>query len=329
MQPDTKDLRAPFPYFGGKSRVASIVWERFGDVPNYIEPFCGSLAVLLARPSDPRTETVNDADGWLVNFWRAIKADPEAVAEFADWPVSELDLHARGDWLFHRRGVGHWIELLRADPDFFDAKSAGWWVWGASAWIGTGWGPRQLPHLSGAQGVNRQLPHLSEGRGVNRQLPHLSEGRGVNRQLALIAYFSDLQDRLRETRVSCGDWQRITGPCVTTGIGTTAVFLDPPYGDGAMDYAAGGNKTGIAQEVAAWAIENGTNKELRIAYCGYEGCATFPESWECVPWKSRGGYGSQGDGEGRENAHRERIWFSPGCLRPDRPKQKTMFGETP
>jgi DNA adenine methylase len=74
-------LKAPFPYFGGKSRVASLVWERFGPVPNYVEPFCGSCAVMLARPWPPEIETVNDADGYLANFWRAIKADPDAVAE--------------------------------------------------------------------------------------------------------------------------------------------------------------------------------------------------------------------------------------------------------
>src|SRR5689334_19180994 len=43
-------LKAPFPWFGGKSRVASLVWERFGEVRNYVEPFAGSLAVLLGRP---------------------------------------------------------------------------------------------------------------------------------------------------------------------------------------------------------------------------------------------------------------------------------------
>ena len=30
-------LRAPFVWFGGKSRVAPLVWERFGDVRNYME----------------------------------------------------------------------------------------------------------------------------------------------------------------------------------------------------------------------------------------------------------------------------------------------------
>ena len=75
-------MKAPFPWFGGKSRAAELVWQHFGDVGNYVEPFAGSLAVLLARPHEPRIETVNDADAYLANFWRALQADPEAVAQY-------------------------------------------------------------------------------------------------------------------------------------------------------------------------------------------------------------------------------------------------------
>lgn len=88
-------IKAPFPWFGGKSRVASLVWERFGDVPNYVEPFFGSGAVLLGRPTPPGTETVNDLDCYIANFWRAVQAEPHAVAAHADWPVNEADLVAR------------------------------------------------------------------------------------------------------------------------------------------------------------------------------------------------------------------------------------------
>jgi D12 class N6 adenine-specific DNA methyltransferase len=55
-------LKAPFPWFGGKSRVSDLVWSRLGDVPNYVEPFFGSGAVLLGRESEPGTETINDLD---------------------------------------------------------------------------------------------------------------------------------------------------------------------------------------------------------------------------------------------------------------------------
>ena len=45
----TATLKAPFPWFGGKSRAAHLIWPRFGKVGNYVEPFAGSLSVLLAR----------------------------------------------------------------------------------------------------------------------------------------------------------------------------------------------------------------------------------------------------------------------------------------
>jgi len=132
-----KRLRAPFPWFGGKSRVAHLVWERFGDVPNYVEPFAGSLAIPLGRPHAPRVETVNDKDMYLANFWRALQANPEKVARYADWPVNEADLHARHFWLVNegRRR----LEQILKDPNFYDAKIAGWWVFGQCLWIGSGW----------------------------------------------------------------------------------------------------------------------------------------------------------------------------------------------
>jgi hypothetical protein len=45
----------------------------------------------------------------------------------------------------------------------------------------------------------------------------------------------------------------------------------------------------------------------------------MPESWIEVEWKANGGFANQKAARtrGRENAHRERIWFSPYCLRQD------------
>ena len=101
----TRTIPAPFPWFGGKKRVADTVWRALGNPDNFVEPFAGSLAVLLARPHAPRTETVNDSDGLLINFWRAVKHDPEAVAEAAFYPINECDLHARHLWLVNNSPI--------------------------------------------------------------------------------------------------------------------------------------------------------------------------------------------------------------------------------
>jgi len=354
-------LVSPYPWFGGKRRVADLVWSAFGTVDNYVEPFFGSGAVLLARPdfdqAANQTETVNDADGFVSNFWRALKADPEAVAWWADYPVSETDLHARHGWLVNRRARLTWS---LEDPEFFDAKVAGWWVWGIAAWIGSGWcsgkGPwlsngahitnggdagrgikRQRPHLSDAgQGINRTRPHLSDaGQGINRQLPHLGDAvQGINRQLPhlgnagqgerLSAYLGALSERMRRVRIACGDWSRVMGECVTVRHGTTAVFLDPPYSTEAgrkEDLYAVDCGT-VAHDVREWCLANGNNQELRIVLCGYDGEHDLP-GWRCEEGQAGGGvgFGGQGNGRGRDNAKRERLWLSHGCISTNRPRQ--------
>ena len=92
-------LAAPFPWFGGKALACEAVWAAFGDVDNYVEPFAGSAAMLLGAPDGKRVETINDADGFVANFWRAVSHDAEAVAAHADWPTNEADLFARHSWL--------------------------------------------------------------------------------------------------------------------------------------------------------------------------------------------------------------------------------------
>lgn len=289
-------LKAPFPYFGGKSRIAPEVWRRLGNPTNYVEPFFGSGAMLLARPNTGKIETVNDLDGLLTNFWRAIKHAPDEVARYADWPVSEIDLHARHKWLINARAD---IERMLQEPDWFDAKAAGWWVWGISAWIGKGWGKREAA----------QLPSLIDaGEGINALL----------RRDCLPVLFDELSARLRHVRVAHGDWRRVIAPSIVeTRKRATAVFLDPPYDLGVRDddlYAQ--DSSAPARVTRAWATENGDNPLFRIALCGYdlEHESAMPGNWEMLRWKAGGGYGSQGNGRGRENAKRETIWFSPHCL---------------
>ena len=131
-------LTAPFPYAGGKRRSAAEVWQEFGrDIAVYAEPFFGSGAVLLGAPYIPQREIVCDVDGGIVNFWRAMQADPEVVARAADYPSFHHDLTAR-----HAHLVA-WLrehgQRLVEDARFFDAEMAGWWAWGKSNWIGEQW----------------------------------------------------------------------------------------------------------------------------------------------------------------------------------------------
>lgn len=68
----------PFPYFGGKGMLASRIAALLPPHGHYVEPFCGSLAVLLAKA--PSTmETANDLDGRLMTFWQTLRNRPEEL----------------------------------------------------------------------------------------------------------------------------------------------------------------------------------------------------------------------------------------------------------
>lgn len=311
---------APFPWFGGKRTVASQIWARLGEVKNYVEPFMGSGAVLLARPDKAKIETVNDRDHFLCNFWRAIQATPDAVAYYADWPVNEADLQTRHHWLITEGA--DLISACASDPAYYDAKVAGWWLWGSCAWIGSGWCSGEGPWIvADGEWVNRKLPDLSAGPGINRQLPHLGD---AGRSEYILSWLSDLSERLRHVRVACGDWSRVCGDCVTWQHGRTGVFLDPPYGVDDRAKVYNHDSTSVAAEARDWAITAGKRKDMRIAFAGYENEHQFPDNWSVLRWKAAGGFGSQGDSQGRANKSRETIWFSPACLSPE---QADMFAK--
>jgi len=162
-------------------------------------------------------------------------------------------------------------------------------------------------------GLNRKLPHVGNaGMGLNRKLPHVGNaGRG--------AYIRDtmqaLCDRLRNVRVCCGDWTRVCGPSPTTYNGLTAVLLDPPYGaEGQLGGIYGAGHEGVAEAARRWALDHGDDPLMRIALCGYADEHPMPDTWQCVAWKANGGYSNRA---GNQNAHRERIWFSPHCVVPE------------
>jgi D12 class N6 adenine-specific DNA methyltransferase len=198
----------PAPYFGGKRDAAPLIWQMLGDCAHYVEAFGGTCAVLLERPHPCNrpysSETVNDADGLLINALRAMAFHPQATAEAASWYVSEADVMARHLAIL-RFVADQPLERLMADPYWCDPVMGGWWLYGLCAWIGGGWcsgaGPWVVDPVAGRlvkratrtmAGATRQRPHLSDDGmgvhrpgtrepGVTRQLPHLSNnGMGVN-----------------------------------------------------------------------------------------------------------------------------------------------------
>ena len=355
----------PFPWFGGKSRASNLIWERFGDVEQYIEPFFGSGAVLFKRPTTPRYEVINDADGFVANFWRAVKSDPDEVARWAVWPCSEVDLLARHRWLCEVTRKRDFLESMKCDPEYYDARIAGYWCWGLCYWIGgggwcSGWwdgekrenvkpvGSKIPSQRRGAgvgvtktekaisnrkplvtdKSIHEKRPAIRKGAGVsgrpkNRAAcwnvrPHLTGEQGIARRSESSDWFDDndtlgylraIAERLRRVKIVCGDWARVCTRGVTSSFRSHGILLDPPYspevGRDPDIYRCEWTPE-MRDDLVTWCLEH--ERDYRIALCGLEGEYNL-HGWEIVEWNAANGYGKNG------NRKRERIWFSPRCLK--------------
>ena len=299
-------LKAPFPYFGGKSRVADVIWRALGNPKNYIEPFCGSAAVLLSRPpSQPtdakyRNEIIGDLDCYIVNFWRAMKHNPNSVAEYAEHLNSQADMNARHIYLLDAR---KWLsENVKKDPEYYDAKCAGYWVYGMSCWIGWGWTNEKY---RGASKKNRASP-------VGIFSERLQDIGNV---------FSSISERLKRVIVVNDKWEKTcSAPYIVKD--DCGVFFDPPYSEKANRdnnvYAQ--EDLVVAHAVREWCISN--QEICKIVLAGYSGEHEELEGrgWRVYSWSSGGGtYGKSSgvNSRGKSNRHKERLWISPLCERID------------
>ncbi len=310
----------------------------------------GSCAMLLGRPGwKPGMkvrECCNDANGFVTNFWRAIKNDPEAVAHHADHPAFENDLHARHAWLIGRRR--NIVPQLEGDPNWYNARIAGWWVWGMALWIGHGFcsskGPWRVVETDNGKellrlpdkdmdGISRQLIQFGGDQGVKRKIPNnIPKEILTSTDHHVQEWFSRLQTRFADVRVACGDWTRVCTDSTTIHTAdVNAVFLDPPFGgdSGRVDKELySDDDPTVAGRVLQWCVERGPDPRFRIALCGYDSehnVLADTYGWDVYEWKGPAGYANQGESVAKENRKLERIWFSPHCLKPQEKPSLGLF----
>ena len=123
-------MKPPVPYFGGKMMLAPAIVDLLPSHLHYVEPYCGSLSVLLAKAPSVM-ETVNDLDGNLMTFWRVLRdrgddlarvcaLTPHSRAEYAD-ARGEFDVT---DELEVARRV--WVTLTQGRSGTLREAKTGW-----------------------------------------------------------------------------------------------------------------------------------------------------------------------------------------------------------
>lgn len=73
-----KPVKAPFGYYGAKQRIARKIIASLPPHSAWVEGFCGSAALTLAKPPVP-IEIINDADGQIVNLFDQLRNNTDAL----------------------------------------------------------------------------------------------------------------------------------------------------------------------------------------------------------------------------------------------------------
>ncbi|MEC0248863.1 DNA adenine methylase [Paenibacillus chitinolyticus] len=76
-------VRSPLIWFGGKSKYASHIINRFPEHNQYREPFVGACHV-ISQKERVTHEVINDIDSNLVNFLIVVRSDPDRFSQAAE-----------------------------------------------------------------------------------------------------------------------------------------------------------------------------------------------------------------------------------------------------
>lgn len=143
-------MKPVLSYFGSKAGMAPWLVSMFPTHRVYVEPFCGSAAVLLAK-SRSTHEVINDVDGDLVHFYRVARArldDLEVACRLSPYAREEFDA-ARLDELGLddlERARRYWV---RSNQGF------------AQILQGTGWSTSIVRNANNARSVWNRLGRLA------------------------------------------------------------------------------------------------------------------------------------------------------------------------
>jgi DNA adenine methylase len=91
-------MKTLFPYYGGKSLMLPHIMGRIPPHQKYVEPFFGSGAVFFAKPS-ARESVINDADRNLINLYRTIITDYDALKKEVDASLAHNGLFFQAKYI--------------------------------------------------------------------------------------------------------------------------------------------------------------------------------------------------------------------------------------
>lgn len=191
--PEVVSARAPFGYYGAKQRLAKQIIATLPPHNAWVEAFCGSAALTLAKTPAP-IEIINDLDNQIVNLFEQLRSNHKALCE-----AISLTPYARSEFMAAR-------ELPKPTDPLEKAR-------------------RFL--VSTMMTVNGTAGDQESGFSFSMSYARQGKEARVNRWYNLPSRLESVVERLRNVRVENRDARELLG--MFTNRPATLVYLDPPY----------------------------------------------------------------------------------------------------
>ena len=108
-------MKTPITYYGGKLSLLPKILPLIPKHDLYCEPFIGGAAVFFAKEK-ANVEVINDINGEIVNFYKVLQNDFNALQREIKATLHSRDLHRRA-------------QVIYGNPDMFDCIKRAWAVW--------------------------------------------------------------------------------------------------------------------------------------------------------------------------------------------------------
>lgn len=291
-------IKALAPWFGAKRNLAPKIVEQLGPHSAYWEPFCGSMAVLLAKP-ECRMETVNDLHGDLINLAHVLQDSQLGP---------RLYRRLRRSWMDESLYGKCWEAIHMGEPNGIDLDRA--FAYFVASWLG-----RNGTSGLGTTRVGRSFAVRFTKNG----------GHGATRYRSVIDSIPGWRRRMRGITILCRDGFKLVERIEDAG--ETVVYVDPPYLEKGADYVhdfKGEDHTRLAD-----LLQRFNKTRVVVSYYDHPWLADLYPDWTKLTYNVSKAMAHQSKRGANDTRAIEVLLINGPAYGEDDPDQLMMFDEAP
>ena len=273
---DIKKKSPAFGYFGSKHRLALPIIKHLPPHNAWVDAFCGSAAVTLAKAPAP-IEIINDINGEIINFFEQLRRKPESL-----YRVAVLTPYARFE-LAHSRSNGKKDSKVERARKFLVSS---------------------MMSINGVFGDHKGGFSYSDSYSRNGMEARVSRWYHMPERLVHVV------ERLRHTRLEKQDARKLIKAYLNRP--ATLIYLDPPYfADRSKGYDFDQSDEAFHEELLALA----NKAKSMVVISGYDNplyrkCLSHKKGWRLIKLPAH----TQGS-NGKRQVRTELLWQNKHCVK--------------